>query len=69
MADKYIIPSRFTDEDILYMFESLMEVTAMIDLYQTGDTELAEIESISDSIRDKLNDIGGRVSINSFFAH
>ena len=63
MAENWIVPGRFADIDVLYMFEALAELTAHVSSYDDGDVQLDELLLMNASVREKLHEIEKKVSI------
>lgn len=63
MDEKWIVPSRFKDEDILFMFEALQEFVAMVNHFERGDTEFDQMMKFSHEANQKLTEIAERASV------
>jgi hypothetical protein len=63
MDGKWIVPGRFEDFDVLYLFEALTELVARVDGFEEGDVPLDELILVASDVKEKLAEIEGKVSI------
>ena len=63
MAGKWIVPGRFDDFDVLYLFEALTELVARVDGFEEGDVQLDELILVAAGAKEKLAEIEDKVSV------
>ena len=67
MAGKWIVPGRFDDFDVLYLFEVLTELVARVDGFEEGDVQLNELILVAAGAKEKLAEIEDKVSVPSIY--
>lgn len=63
MAGKWIVPGRFDDVAVLYLFEALTELVARVYGFEEGDVQLDELILVAAGAKEKLSEIEDKVSI------